>query len=96
MNKNFEIILKIVEIFFFRDAFQNNFQVLAMNLAAPFIPKLFRNIFLDILPYVDILFGNESEADAFANANNYGTQNLHEIGPKIAAFPKVCVFGSLC
>lgn len=27
---------------------------------------------LQVLPYVDILFGNETEAAAFAEANNFG------------------------
>ncbi|VDM95339.1 unnamed protein product [Thelazia callipaeda] len=64
-------------------------KVLTFNLAAQFIPKLFGDDFLAILSYVDILFGNESEALAFAEANHYNTHDLHEIGARIAAFPKV-------
>ncbi|EFO19408.1 hypothetical protein LOAG_09086 [Loa loa] len=71
-----------------RHASENN-KVFATNLAAPFILKDFRNEFLEILPYVDILFGNEREGRAFADANNYNTHDLQQICVKIAAFPKV-------
>uniref|UniRef100_A0A0R3S132 Adenosine kinase n=1 Tax=Elaeophora elaphi TaxID=1147741 RepID=A0A0R3S132_9BILA len=71
-----------------RHASEHN-KVFATNLAAPFIQKHFRNEFLEMLRYVDILFGNESEGKAFADANNYSTHELHEICVKIAASPKV-------
>lgn len=44
----------------------------AMNLSAPFLCQFFKDPMLQVLPYVDILFGNETEAAAFAEANNFG------------------------
>ena len=37
----------------------------------------------------DFVFGNESEADAFAAANEFGTKDVKEIATKIAQMPKV-------
>ena len=37
----------------------------------------------------DIVFGNESEAEAFAKANDYGTTDVKEIALKLAAHAKV-------
>lgn len=59
-----------------------------MNLSAPFISQFFKDQLLSVLPYVDILFGNESEAEAFSQAQEYGTKDLKEIAQKIAALPK--------
>ncbi len=59
-----------------------------MNLSAPFICQFFKDPLMSVLPYVDILFGNESEAAAFSQAQGYGTEDLKEIAQKIAAIPK--------
>lgn len=67
-------------------------QIFATNLAAPFILKHFRDEFLELLPYVDILFGNEREGEVFAEANHYNTHELHEICVEIAEFSKVYKF----
>ena len=53
---------------------------LIMNLSAPFISQFFKEPLMAVMPYVDILFGNESEALTFANEQNFGTENLKEIG----------------
>nr|XP_029736206.1 adenosine kinase-like isoform X1 [Aedes albopictus]XP_029736207.1 adenosine kinase-like isoform X2 [Aedes albopictus] len=37
---------------------------------------------------IEILFGNETEALAFAEAQKFGTEDLREIGLKISALPK--------
>lgn len=42
-----------------------------MNLSAPFISQFFKAPLLEALPYCDIIFGNESEAAAFAEANDF-------------------------
>jgi adenosine kinase len=42
-----------------------------MNLSAPFIPQFFKSQVDEILPYVDILIGNESEAQAYADSHEW-------------------------
>ena len=59
-----------------------------MNLSAPFIPQFFKGPVDSIEPYWDILFGNESEAEAYAQSHNYGKISVEEIALKIAALPK--------
>lgn len=60
-----------------------------MNLSAPFISQFFKEPLMAALPYVDILFGNESEALTFATEQNFGTENLKEIGVKMTKLPKL-------
>ncbi|EME31521.1 adenosine kinase [Galdieria sulphuraria] len=60
------------------------------NLAAPFLienSKYFQ-ILKDILRYVDIIFGNDAEARAFAKSMNWSTQNVTEIAQRMAREPK--------
>lgn len=47
-----------------------------MNLSAPFIPQFFKAQVDEILPFVDILIGNESEAEAYAESHEYGVRPL--------------------
>lgn len=63
-------------------------KTLCMNLSAPFICQFFKDPLLSVLPYVDILFGNETEAEAFSAANEFGTNDKKEIALKIAAWKK--------
>ncbi|EYC09800.1 hypothetical protein Y032_0059g3056 [Ancylostoma ceylanicum] len=58
------------------------------NLAAPFISQFFFEPLKAVLPYVDIIFGNEDEAAAFAKAAGYDTTDLKEVALKIAAWEK--------
>lgn len=44
---------------------------------------------LAAFPYVDILFGNETEADTFAKVNNLQTMNRKEIALKISRMEKL-------
>lgn len=60
-----------------------------MNLSAPFISEFFKKPLMQAMPYVDILFGNESEAVAFSKAQNFGTENLKEIGRKMTELTKL-------
>jgi sugar/nucleoside kinase (ribokinase family) len=55
------------------------------NLSAPFIMQVppFKAVLLDTMPYIDILFGNEHEAAAFAESENLGTSDLSEIALKV-------------
>uniref|UniRef100_A0A182J1V8 Adenosine kinase n=1 Tax=Anopheles atroparvus TaxID=41427 RepID=A0A182J1V8_ANOAO len=59
-----------------------------MNLSAPFVPQFYKAKLEEIFPYVDVLFGNETEAAALAKEFNYGTEDLKEIGLRISALPK--------
>ena len=60
-----------------------------MNLSAPFITKFFKDQLMSAMPYIDILFGNESEAEALSESQEYGTRDLKEIALKVATLPKV-------
>lgn len=62
---------------------------LIMNLSAPFISQFFKDPLLNAMPYIDILFGNESEALTFAKEQSFGTENLKEIGQKMVELPKL-------
>jgi hypothetical protein len=46
-------------------------QKFALNLSAPFIPQFFTSQLDEVLPYVDVLFGNETEAEAYATAHGW-------------------------
>lgn len=64
-------------------------KLFTMNLSAAFIPTAFKTKLETVLPYVDILFGNEAEAEALSNSFGYGTADLKEIARHIASIPKV-------
>lgn len=59
-----------------------------MNLSAPFLSQVFSKQQMSAFPYVDILFGNESEAAAFSEANDFNTDDIHQVALKAAALPK--------
>lgn len=58
------------------------------NLGAPFLCRKFKEHILSLVPYIDILFGNITEAIEFANTHNFETTDLGSIATKIAAQPK--------
>ncbi|GAA5908028.1 hypothetical protein JCM6882_000204 [Rhodosporidiobolus microsporus] len=60
----------------------------AMNLSAPFIPQFFKSQVDEMLPYVDVLIGNESEAEAYAESHEWGTKDIPTIASKLASLPK--------
>jgi len=47
----------------------------ALNLSAPFIAQFFTENLKRVLPYTDLLIGNEAEAEAWATATNYPGDN---------------------
>ena len=53
--------------------------------------SLFHLTHLYLFLHRDIVFGNESEAEAFATANDFGTKDLKEIAVKIGEMPKVTI-----
>jgi adenosine kinase len=64
-------------------------KLFCLNLSAPFICQFFGEQLSSVLPYVDYLFCNESEALAYSTAKGYG-EDLEQIALKIAAQPKAC------
>ncbi|XP_023167700.1 adenosine kinase isoform X2 [Drosophila hydei] len=61
-----------------------------MNLSAPFISQFFMEPLLKVMPYVDIIFGNEAEAHAFATTQGWPADaDLREIGKRLVALPKI-------
>jgi adenosine kinase len=64
-----------------------NNKVFCLNLSAPFIVDFFGDQLATALPYADYLFGNESEAEAFAKKNALG-DDLKEVALKVAAMDK--------
>jgi len=57
------------------------------NISAPFIPEFFNNQVMAIIPYADVVFGNETEGMAFGKKQGWG-EDLKEIAKKIAELPK--------
>lgn len=64
-----------------------NKKTVIMNLSAPFIVQFFWDQLNAALPFTDILFGNESEAEAFGEKMNWG-KDIPTIAQNIAAMPK--------
>jgi len=67
----------------------DNNKTFILNLSAPFICQFFADPMMALMPYVDILFGNESEAVAFSKQQGLETEDIKEIVKKMAALPKV-------
>jgi len=61
---------------------------LLFNLSAAFIIQVFGERLNTVLPFVDILFGNEHEAAAFGQAHGVKSHNLLDIALAIAKLPK--------
>jgi len=66
----------------------NNNKCFSMNLSAPFLSQFFKEPMKKVLPYCDIVFGNEDEARAFAKDFDINSTDLHEIAKKLSAMPK--------
>ncbi|KAM0788945.1 hypothetical protein ACM66B_003020 [Microbotryomycetes sp. NB124-2] len=66
----------------------DNNKTFSMNLSAPFIPQFFKDQVDAVLPYCDILIGNESEAQAYADSHEWNTKDIAEIAKKLAASEK--------
>jgi len=59
-----------------------------MNLSAPFLSQFFKDQMMSVLPFTDIVFGNETEAAAYAESQALGTTDVKEIAQRIAMLPK--------
>ena len=51
----------------------------------------FKKAFTETMPYVDFLFGNESEAEAFAESEGWKTKNITEIAGKVCCATQPCL-----
>ncbi|XP_065669463.1 uncharacterized protein LOC100204434 isoform X3 [Hydra vulgaris] len=60
-----------------------------LNLSADFICQFFGEALQKCLPYVDVLFGNDSEAISFSKLQNFNTEDVKEIALKTAALGKI-------
>ncbi|PIA37319.1 hypothetical protein AQUCO_03000129v1 [Aquilegia coerulea] len=65
-----------------------NNKVFMMNLSAPFICEFFKDAQEKVLPYMDYVFGNETEARTFSRVHGWETDNVEEIALKISKLPK--------
>ena len=61
-----------------------------MNLSAPFLMQAppFKAALMEAMPYIDILFGNETEAATFAETEGWDTKDVAEIAMRISKLPK--------
>uniref|UniRef100_A0A803VCU0 Adenosine kinase n=1 Tax=Ficedula albicollis TaxID=59894 RepID=A0A803VCU0_FICAL len=78
-----EAVLKVAA-----QASANN-KIFSLNLSAPFISQFYKEPMMKVMPYVDVLFGNETEAAAFAREQGFETEDIKEIARKTQALPKV-------
>lgn len=72
-----------------KHACENN-KVYCMNISAPFITQVppFKKTLTDAMPYIDYLFGNETEAAAFAESEGWKDMGVPDIAQAIARLPK--------
>ncbi|RKP09007.1 Ribokinase-like protein [Thamnocephalis sphaerospora] len=64
-------------------------KVFSMNISAPFLCQFFREPMDASAPYWDFVFGNETEAAAWAESQGHKTQDLREIALLLANLPKI-------
>uniref|UniRef100_A0A5F4VTG7 Adenosine kinase n=1 Tax=Callithrix jacchus TaxID=9483 RepID=A0A5F4VTG7_CALJA len=79
-----ESVLKVAH-----HASENN-KIFTLNLSAPFISQLYKESLMKVMPFVDILFGNEtvSYLSFFKRIQGF-TKDIKDIAKKTQALPKV-------
>ncbi|KAJ1980088.1 adenosine kinase [Dimargaris xerosporica] len=67
-----------------------NHKTFMMNVSAPFTPQFYKDTWEQVLPYVDVLFGNETEAEAWANSFGFehDPKDVKATALRIANAPK--------
>lgn len=60
-----------------------------LNLSAPYVSAVFGQELKKVMKYVDILFGNDDEALAYAKLQNWNTTDIQEIASKICGEEKL-------
>ncbi|KIP03201.1 hypothetical protein PHLGIDRAFT_130293 [Phlebiopsis gigantea 11061_1 CR5-6] len=63
-------------------------KVFVLNLSAPFIPQFFGVQLQQVIPYCDIIIGNETEAEAWASANGLPNKDPVTVAKALATQPK--------
>lgn len=60
-----------------------------MNLSAPFLMQVpfFKTVFVATMPYVDYLFGNETEAKTWAETEGWETTDIEFIATRLSLIP---------
>jgi len=66
----------------------DNNRTYCINLSAPFLIQFFKDQMLSVMPYADIVFGNETEAATYAEVFNLGTTDVRKIALAISKLPK--------
>merc|ERR1711997_854313 len=66
---------------------ENN-KTYCLNLSAPFLIQFFKDQMMSVMPYADIVFGNETEALTFAETFNLGTTDIKKIALSLSMLPK--------
>merc|ERR1711972_1257023 len=63
--------------------------IYCMNLSAPFLMQVppFKAIFVNTMPYVDYLFGNEPEALTWAETEGWDTTDIEFIATRLSLIP---------
>jgi adenosine kinase len=66
-------------------------QIYCMNLSAPFLMQVppFKACFVDTMPYVDFLFGNETEALTWAETEGWESTDVSFIATRLSLMPSV-------
>ncbi|XP_064863906.1 adenosine kinase-like [Oncorhynchus nerka] len=83
LTVSLESILKVA-----KHASENN-KLFTLNLSAPFICQYFKDALMEVMPYVDVLFGNETEAATFSKEQGFETEDIKEIAKKVQTLPRV-------
>jgi len=65
-----------------------NNKTYCLNLSAPFLIQFFKDQMMSVMPYADIVFGNETEALTFAETFNLGTTDIKKIALALSMLPK--------
>ncbi|XP_054715868.1 uncharacterized protein LOC129225303 [Uloborus diversus] len=65
-----------------------NKKTLLMNLSAPFLCTLFKEPLMEVFPYIDVLFGNETEITTLAAELGFKSDDMEKIILHIANLPK--------
>jgi len=59
------------------------------NFSATFIPQFYKKELLQLLPYVDIIFGNNDEILAFGKEMKYETTDIEELAKIVSTYEKI-------